>query len=71
MRGRLTLEKLNSAIDEMATFALANARLLAAPRKKVGSVQHPVLDLRATCCGNPESSFEKEAVAPMVALFTV
>jgi hypothetical protein len=35
MRGRLTLEKLNTAIDEMATFALANARLLAAPRKKV------------------------------------
>jgi hypothetical protein len=35
MRGRLTLEKLNTAIDEMATFALTNARLLAAPRKKV------------------------------------
>ncbi|MCO5576457.1 hypothetical protein L7F22_030267 [Adiantum nelumboides] len=35
MRGRLTLEKINAAVDEMATFAKANARLLAAPRKKV------------------------------------
>ncbi|KAI5064734.1 hypothetical protein GOP47_0019429 [Adiantum capillus-veneris] len=36
MRGRLTLEKINAAVDEMATFAEANARLLAAPRKKLG-----------------------------------
>ncbi|MCO5609897.1 hypothetical protein L7F22_064131 [Adiantum nelumboides] len=34
MRGRVTLEKINAAVDEMATFAKANARLLAAPRKK-------------------------------------
>ncbi|CAK9227604.1 unnamed protein product [Sphagnum jensenii] len=47
MRGRLTLEKLNSAIDEMATFALANARLLAAPRKKLGEdLAEKVLELR-------------------------
>lgn len=37
MRGRLTLEKINTAVDEMATFAEANARLLAASRKKVNS----------------------------------
>lgn len=36
MRGRLTLEKINTAVDEMATFAEANARLLAASRKKLG-----------------------------------
>ncbi|MCO5581566.1 hypothetical protein L7F22_035454 [Adiantum nelumboides] len=35
MQGRLTLEKINAAIDEMATFAETNARLLAAPQKKV------------------------------------
>ncbi|CAK9876751.1 unnamed protein product [Sphagnum jensenii] len=47
MRGRLTLEKLNTAIDEMATFALANARLLAAPRKKLGEDSaEKVLELR-------------------------
>ncbi|KAH8962238.1 hypothetical protein BDL97_05G090900 [Sphagnum fallax] len=47
MRGRLTLEKLNTAIDEMATFALANARLLAAPRKKLGEdLAEKVLELR-------------------------
>lgn len=36
MRGRLTLEKINTAVDEMASFAEFNARLLAAPRKKLG-----------------------------------
>lgn len=36
MRGRLTLEKLNTAIDEMATFATGNAKLLTAPRQKLG-----------------------------------
>ncbi|CAK9226492.1 unnamed protein product [Sphagnum troendelagicum] len=47
MRGRLTLEKLNTAIDEMATFALANARLLVAPRKKLGEdLAEKVLELR-------------------------
>lgn len=36
MRGRLTLDKINTAVDEMAVFAEANARLLTAPRKKLG-----------------------------------
>lgn len=35
MRGRLTLDKVNAAVDEMAGFADLNARLLAAPRNKV------------------------------------
>ena len=34
MRGRLTLDKINAAVDEMATFAAANARLLTAPKQK-------------------------------------
>ncbi|MCO5551216.1 hypothetical protein L7F22_004715 [Adiantum nelumboides] len=47
MRGRLTLEKINSAVDEMATFAEANARLLAAPRKKLGEeLLEKALELR-------------------------
>lgn len=37
MRGRLTLEKLNTAVDEMATFATVNAKLLTAPRQKLGN----------------------------------
>jgi hypothetical protein len=36
MKGRLTLEKVNAAVDDMASFAEANAQLLSAPRKKVG-----------------------------------
>lgn len=35
MRGRLTLEKVNAAINDMATYAEANAQLITAPRKKV------------------------------------
>lgn len=35
MRGRLTLEKVNAAINDMATYAEANAQLVAAPKKKV------------------------------------
>ncbi|KAK8570478.1 hypothetical protein V6N13_003155 [Hibiscus sabdariffa] len=35
MRGRLTLEKVNAAISDMATYAEANAQLVAAPKKKV------------------------------------
>ncbi|MBA0805062.1 hypothetical protein Gohar_004607 [Gossypium harknessii] len=34
MRGRLTLEKVNAAINDMATYAEANAQLIAAPKKK-------------------------------------
>jgi hypothetical protein len=35
MRGRLTLEKVNAAINDMATYAEANAHLITAPKKKV------------------------------------
>lgn len=35
MRGRLTLEKVNAAVNDMATYAEANAQLVAAPKKKV------------------------------------
>lgn len=37
MKGRLTLDKVNSAINDMATYAEANAQLITAPRKKVSS----------------------------------
>ncbi|KAH7849996.1 hypothetical protein Vadar_026358 [Vaccinium darrowii] len=35
MRGRLTLDKVNAAINDMAAYADANAQLIAAPRKKL------------------------------------
>lgn len=35
MKGRLTLEKVNAAISDMATYAEANSQLVTAPRKKV------------------------------------
>ncbi|CAL0306181.1 unnamed protein product [Lupinus luteus] len=35
MRGRLTLEKVNAAINDMASYAEANAQLVAAPKKKL------------------------------------
>ncbi|KAL5196752.1 hypothetical protein ABZP36_000264 [Zizania latifolia] len=35
MRGRLTLEKVNIAINEVATYADANAHLVACPKKKL------------------------------------
>lgn len=35
MKGRLTLEKINAAINDMATYAEANAQIIAAPKKKV------------------------------------
>lgn len=35
MRGRLTLEKVNAAINDIATYAGANAQLISAPKKKV------------------------------------
>lgn len=34
MRGRLTLEKVNIAINEMATYAEATALLVGCPKKK-------------------------------------
>ncbi|XP_061363839.1 spindle and kinetochore-associated protein 1 homolog [Gastrolobium bilobum] len=35
MRGRLTLEKVNAAINDMASYAETNAQLIAAPKKKL------------------------------------
>ncbi|CAL5211428.1 unnamed protein product [Lathyrus oleraceus] len=35
MRGRLTLEKVNAAITDMASYAEANTQLIAAPKKKL------------------------------------
>ena len=35
MRGRLTLDKVNAAINDMSAYAEANAQLITAPRKKV------------------------------------
>lgn len=35
MKGRLTLDKVNAAINDMAAYAEANAQLTAAPKKKV------------------------------------
>ncbi|KAK9074504.1 hypothetical protein SSX86_007102 [Deinandra increscens subsp. villosa] len=35
MRGRLTLDKINAAISDMAAYAEANAQLIKAPRKKL------------------------------------
>ncbi|KAE9445415.1 hypothetical protein C3L33_22687, partial [Rhododendron williamsianum] len=35
MRGRLTLDKVNAVINEMSTYAEANAQLITAPRKKL------------------------------------
>ncbi|KAK9051564.1 hypothetical protein SSX86_028191 [Deinandra increscens subsp. villosa] len=35
MRGRLTLDKINAAISDMAAYAEANAQLMKAPRKKL------------------------------------
>ncbi|XBI91280.1 hypothetical protein VPH35_028643 [Triticum aestivum] len=44
MRGRLTLEKVNISINEVATYADANAHLVACPKKKV-SLLYPNLSL--------------------------
>ncbi|KAG8474987.1 hypothetical protein CXB51_031736 [Gossypium anomalum] len=47
MRGRLTLEKVNAAINDMATYAEANAHLIAAPKKKLAENQwERALELR-------------------------
>lgn len=35
MKQRLTLDKANAAIGDMASYAEANAHLITAPRKKV------------------------------------
>ncbi|XP_021280875.1 spindle and kinetochore-associated protein 1 homolog isoform X2 [Herrania umbratica] len=47
MRGRLTLEKVNAAINDMATYAEANAQLVAAPKKKLAeNLWERALELR-------------------------
>ncbi|GLT51964.1 hypothetical protein SLA2020_253330 [Shorea laevis] len=47
MRGRLTLEKVNAAINDMATYADANAQLIAAPKKKLAeNLWERALELR-------------------------
>lgn len=40
MKQRLTLDKTNAAIGDMANYAEANAQLIAAPRKKVVISHH-------------------------------
>lgn len=35
MKGRLTLDKVNAAINDMAAYADTNSQLITAPRKKV------------------------------------
>ncbi|KAK9273550.1 hypothetical protein L1049_018360 [Liquidambar formosana] len=47
MRGRLTLEKVNAAINDMATYAEANTQLIAAPKKKLAeNIWERALELR-------------------------
>ena len=44
MRERFTLDKINAAVDEMTTFATANARLLTAPKQKARTNLFDVVD---------------------------
>ncbi|KAJ4727171.1 spindle and kinetochore-associated protein 1-like [Melia azedarach] len=47
MKGRLTLEKVNAAINDMATYAEANAHLISAPKKKLAeNLWERALELR-------------------------
>ncbi|KAI8572267.1 hypothetical protein RHMOL_Rhmol01G0184900 [Rhododendron molle] len=47
MRGRLTLDKVNAVINEMSTYAEANAQLITAPRKKLSeNMLDKALELR-------------------------
>ncbi|KAM7277161.1 hypothetical protein ACFE04_019027 [Oxalis oulophora] len=47
MRGRLTLEKVNAAVNDMATYAEANTQLIVAPKKKLPeSIWEKALELR-------------------------
>ncbi|CAI9103629.1 OLC1v1002149C1 [Oldenlandia corymbosa var. corymbosa] len=47
MKGRLTLDKVNAAISDMATYADTNAQLIAAPRKKLNETTlEKALELR-------------------------
>lgn len=54
MRGRLTLDKVNAAIDEMVQYAETNAQLIAAPRKKLGEdLLEKALELRDISTSEP------------------
>ncbi|KAL5792623.1 hypothetical protein ACOSP7_001217 [Xanthoceras sorbifolium] len=47
MRGRLTLEKVNAAISDMASYAETNAQLISAPKKKLAeNIWEKALELR-------------------------
>ncbi|CAL1361482.1 unnamed protein product [Linum trigynum] len=47
MRGRLTLDKINAAVNDIAAYAEANVQLLAAPKKKISeNLWEKALELR-------------------------
>ncbi|XP_038708760.1 spindle and kinetochore-associated protein 1 homolog isoform X2 [Tripterygium wilfordii] len=47
MRGRLTLEKVNAAIGDIAAYAESNAQLISAPKKKLAeNIWEKALELR-------------------------
>ncbi|KAF3440021.1 hypothetical protein FNV43_RR18299 [Rhamnella rubrinervis] len=47
MKGRLTVDKVNAAVNDMATYAEANAQLITAPKKKLAeNVWEKALELR-------------------------
>ncbi|XP_030489149.1 spindle and kinetochore-associated protein 1 homolog [Cannabis sativa] len=47
MKGRLTLDKVNAAISDMASYAEANAQIIAAPKKKLAeNLWEKALELR-------------------------
>ncbi|XP_022960263.1 spindle and kinetochore-associated protein 1 homolog [Cucurbita moschata] len=47
MKGRLTVDKVNAAINDMATYAEANAQLIVVPKKKLAENQwEKALELR-------------------------
>uniref|UniRef100_A0A5B7BJY6 SKA complex subunit 1 homolog n=1 Tax=Davidia involucrata TaxID=16924 RepID=A0A5B7BJY6_DAVIN len=54
MKGRLTLDKVNAAISDMATYAEANAQLITAPRKKLADdILERALQLRDIAAMEP------------------
>lgn len=53
MKGRLTLDKVNAAINDMAAYADVNFQLVTAPRKKVPYlfiVCFPIMPLQYSDC---------------------
>lgn len=54
MKGRLTLDKVNAAVNDMAAYADANAQLIAAPRKKLTeNTLERALELREIASDEP------------------